>query len=129
MSFNITQTPIFGTSSSSISIGTNSGIISTISGSSLTIGMTSYTRKFHVLGEDFDLSNNSGFDSNLVIIISTLNVLGRPFWEELKKQNVYLPEELKDFIEERLVILDRDNKINSIIKDYHINLVFIYHYK
>jgi hypothetical protein len=117
MSFNITQTPIFGTSNSSISIGTNSGIISTISGSSLTIGMTSYTRKFHVLGEDFDLSNNSGFDSNLVIIISTLNVLGRPFWEELKKQNVYLPEELKDFIEERLVILDRDNKINSIIKD------------
>lgn len=122
MSFNITQTPIFGTSSSSISIGTSSGIISTsgittISGSSLTIGMTSYTRKFHVLGEDFDLSNNSGFDSNLVIIISTLNVLGRPFWEELKKQNVYLPDELKDFIEKRLVILDRDEKINSIIKD------------
>ena len=117
MSFNITQTPIFGTSSSSISIGTSSGIISTISNPSLTIGMTSYTRKFHVLGEDFDLSNNSEFDSNLVIIISTLNVLGRPFWEELKKQNVYLPIELKDFIEERLVILDRDVKINSIIKD------------
>lgn len=125
MSFNITQTPIFGTSSSSISIGTSSGIISTISGSSLTtisgssltMGMTSYTRTFHVLGEDFELSNNSGFDSNLVIIISTLNVLGRPFWEELKKQNVYLPDELKDFIEKRLVILDRDEKINSIIKD------------
>jgi hypothetical protein len=116
--FNITQTPIFGTPSSSISIGTSSGIISTISsGHNLTIGVTSYTRKFHVLGEDFELSNNYGFDSNLVIIISTLNVLGRPFWEELKKQNVYLPDELKDFIEERLVIIDRDNKINSIIKD------------
>lgn len=117
MSFNITQTPIFGTSSSSISIGTSSGIISTMTGHNLTIGVTSYTRKFHVLGEDFDLSDNYGFDSNLVVIISTLNVLGRPFWEELKKQNVYLPDELKDFIEKRLVILDRDVKINSIIKD------------
>ncbi len=122
MSISVTQTPIFGTSSSTITIGTNSGIISTsqlstISGSSLKLNVTSYTRKFHVLGEDFELTNNYGFDSNLVIIISTLNVLGRPFWEELKKQNVYLPDELKDFIEKRLVILDRDVKINSIIKD------------
>jgi len=116
--FNITQTPIFGTSSSTITIGTNSGITSTISsGHNLTLGVTSYTRKFHVLGEDFELTNNYGFDSNLVILISTLNVLQRPFWEELKKQNVYLPDDLKDFIEERLVILDRDIKINSIIKD------------
>jgi hypothetical protein len=111
MSISVTQPPIFGTPSSSISIGKNTGVISNLS-----IGVTSFTRKFHVLGEDFELSNNHGFEGNLAIIISTLNVLGRPFWEELKKQNIYLPDELKDFIEERLVIIDRDNKINSIIK-------------
>lgn len=115
MSISVTQPPIFGTSSSSITIGTNSGVIS--SGHNLTINVTSYTRRFHVLGEDFEMSNNYGFDSNLVLIISTLNVLKKPFWEELKKQNIYLPDELKDFIEERLMIIDRDDKINSIIRD------------
>lgn len=117
MSISVTQYPNFGTASTSttLSIGTSSGIVSGIS-NTIYISPISYSRKFHILGEDFELSNNHGFDSNLVIIISTLNVLKRPFWEELKKQNVYLPDDIEKFIEERLLIIDRDDKINSIIK-------------
>ncbi len=114
--FNITQYPYFGTASSSLSIGTSSSILTSSAGYFSTTSPT-YSRKFHVLGEEFELSNNYGFDNNLVVIISTLNVLKRPFWEELKKQNVNLPNDLEKFIEERLLILDRDIKIDSIIKD------------
>lgn len=95
------------TSGSSISI---SGSSISISGSSI----SSIKTKYFILGEYFelDLYDNGYY---LSIMISTLNVLGRPFYEDLKKQPVHLPNELTEAIEKRLTIIERDSKIDSIL--------------
>ncbi len=112
-------------SSGSISTGTNSNTISITSNSSITSGSNivystsgitfkSAKSKYHVLGEDVEIDGY--YDSHLAIAISTLNILGRPFYEELIKQDIYISDELKKIIEKNLKILDRENKINQIIK-------------
>lgn len=109
----------FNTSSSS-----TSGSVTNISNGSLTIGTVSpvsnisigsispIKNKYFILGEYFELDLYDGY---LLIMISTLNVLGRPFYEDLKKQPVYLPNELIEVIEKRLTIIERDSKIDSIL--------------
>jgi hypothetical protein len=48
-------------------------------------------------------------------MISTLNVLGKPFYEELKKNNVSFPDDMDKFIQQRLKVIDRDKKIKDIL--------------
>lgn len=105
-------------SSGCIILGTNSNITTTISGSSLvyssgTLGIAK--AKYHILGEDYEIKNTSYTDPNLALVISTLNVLKRPFWEELKKQSIKFDQDLENFIEERLKIYDRDEKLESLL--------------
>lgn len=122
--------PIYGTPSVSGSIGlTSSGIIS-ISGTNSTIttattngqyliysGRTNYTIQkatYHILGEDVEVEGYT--DGNLAVIISTLNVLGKPFYDELKKNNITLPSDIEDYLEFKFKILERDRKINDVLK-------------
>ena len=125
--------PVFGTPSISSSVG-NSGIIS-ISGTNSSITTSSTTLSsgqyltwggstmnysinkttYHVLGEDIEVDDYG--DPHLVIAISTLNVLGRPFYEELKKNKISFPQEMDEFIQQRLKVLERDMKIESIIEN------------
>ena len=106
-------------STSTISISNNSGAtLTTIGGSNVNYVTTGYsftTAKYHILGEDFE--TNGYLDGTMVVMISTLNVLGKPFYEELKKNNVSFPDDMDKFIQQRLKVLDRDKKIDSIIKD------------
>lgn len=113
---------IFNTSSGTITSGSVTNIsngsltIGTVSpGSSISIGsgISSIKTKYFILGEYFELDlYDNGY---LSIMISTLNVLGRPFYEDLKKQPVHLPNELTEIIEKRLTIIERDGKIDSIL--------------
>jgi hypothetical protein len=106
-------------STSTISISNNSGATLTTSSSGnlnyVTTGYSFTTAKYHILGEDFE--TNGYLDGTTAVMISTLNVLGKPFYEELKKNNVSFPDDMDKFIQERLKVLDRDKKIDSIIKD------------
>ena len=111
MSFNtsssITSGPVTNISNGSLNIGSVSP------GSTISIGSISPIKnKYFILGEYFELDLYDGY---LLIMISTLNVLGRPFYEDLKKQPVYLPNELIEVIEKRLTIIERDSKIDSIL--------------
>ena len=110
---------ITSNSTSTISISNNSGgTLTTSSGGNVNYVTTGYsftTAKYHILGEDFE--TNGYLDGTTVIMISTLNVLGKPFYEELKKNNVPFPDDMDKFIQQRLKVLDRDKKIDSIIKD------------
>jgi|LakMenEpi03Aug12_release.lakeMendotaPanAssembly.Ray.scaffolds.fasta_scaffold168007_2 hypothetical protein len=110
---------ITSNSTSTISISNNSGgTLTTSSGGNVNYVTTGYsftTAKYHILGEDFE--TNGYLDGTTVIMISTLNVLGKPFYEELKKNNVSFPNDMDEFIQQRLKVLDRDKKIDSIIKD------------
>lgn len=106
--------------SNTISISGTSGHITTTTGSngvyyssgiSGTFGPSKI--KLHILGEDYEVKNSYN-DNTLAIIISTLNVLKRPFWEELKKQSIKFDKDLEDFIEERLKVYDRDDKLETL---------------
>jgi hypothetical protein len=124
--------PVFGTPSISSSVG-NSGIIS-ISGTNSSITTSSTTLSsgqyltwggstmnysinkttYHVLGEDIEVDGYG--DPYLAVAISTLNILGKPFYDELKKNNVSLPSEIEEYLEFKFKILERDRKIKEILK-------------
>jgi len=122
--------PVFGTPSISSSVG-NSGIISisgtnssittstlssgqylTWGGSTMNYSINKIT--YHVLGEDIEVEGYG--DTHLAVAISTLNVLGKPFYEELKKNNLTLPSEIEEYLEVKFKILERDRKIKEILK-------------
>jgi hypothetical protein len=115
-----------GTSSSSsgcIILGTNSNTTITTTGNNLVysagtgaFSISTYKSTYHILGEDYEVKSTYT-DPNLSIVIATLNVLKRPFWEELKKQNIKFDDDLENFIEKRLKIYDRDEKLESLLPD------------
>lgn len=124
--------PIYGTPSLSGSIGLtgSSGVIS-ISGTNSTITTTTthgqyliyggstmnisiQKATYHVLGEDVEVEGY--VDANLAVMISTLNVLGKPFYDELKKNNISLPDEIEEYLKLKFKILERDRKINEVLK-------------
>jgi hypothetical protein len=90
-----------GTSNIAIGSGLYSGTSATISPQKVT---------YHVLGEDIEVSGY--YDTNLIMIIATLNVLKKPYYDELKKNRFKFPEE----IENCLRIGFRDNLIDEIMK-------------
>ena len=67
-----------------------------------------------ILGEEYE--TNGYADPTLGMAIATLNVLGKPYWLELKKQSFSFGYDMDAFIEERITVLDRDKKINDILK-------------
>jgi hypothetical protein len=106
-------------SASTISISNSNGsTLTTTTGGNVNYATTGYSftkSKYHILGEEFEIDGYS--DGTTAVMISTLNVLGKPFYEELKKNNVSFPDDMDKFIQQRLKVIDRDKKIDSIIKD------------
>ena len=90
-----------GTGNLAIGSGVYAGTSATISPQKVT---------YHVLGEDIEVSGY--YDTNLIMIIATLNVLKKPYYDELKKNRFKFPEE----IENCLRIGFRDNLIDEIMK-------------
>ena len=71
--------------------------------------------KYHILGEDVEVS--SYIDGTTAMMISTLNILGKPYYDELKKNNVSFSNEIEDFLKQKFKILERDTKIDSILEE------------
>ena len=68
---------------------------------------------YNVLGEDVEVSGHK--DAITAMYISMVNISGSEFYEEVKKQGISFPSEIDDVIKKRLVIHDRDKKLNSIL--------------
>lgn len=110
------------TSSNPSLVGTSGNTSTTIGsdhsigglGLSYSISYSVHQRIYHVLGEDIKVEGY--VDSDLAISISTLNILGKPFYDQLKKNNVYFPKEIEYYLEQKFKILERDRKIKNIIK-------------
>ena len=66
------------------------------------------------MGEDVEVSGY--IDGTTAMMISTLNVLGKPYYDELKKNNVSFSNEIEDFLKQKFKILERDTKIDSILE-------------
>lgn len=111
------NSPLSGSASTSrvtISLGTYSYGTITTTATSGYINVAPSKTTYHILGEDFE--STEGYRSeNLSIIIATLNVLGKSYYDELKKQNIHFSNDMDEFINKRLLIIERDRKINSVI--------------
>lgn len=93
-----------------------SNITSTISGGSLSaIGTSLAKTNYHILGEDVEVSSGYYKDTNLVTNIATLNVLGKPFLDELHKNGYFFPIEIEEYLEKKFKWIERDKKIDDII--------------
>ena len=70
--------------------------------------------KIYILGDYIEINLISDIDIN---IIATLNVLGEPYWNELKRLNGHggLSTEITEFIEKRIKIEKRNKKIDTIL--------------
>jgi hypothetical protein len=103
------------------SYSTTTATLITGSGSSYytTAGSSYYSTlsksTYHILGEDVEVDGYK--DNTIVMIIATINVLGKPYYDELLKQGAILPSEISTFLERKFLILERDRKIDSIISD------------
>lgn len=73
------------------------------------------TTIYHVLGEDVMCEGYK--DSVTALFISMLNMLGKPYYDEVKKQKINFPPEVEEYLEKKFIILERDRKINSVIND------------
>lgn len=103
---NISGSGLTGTSSTTI----------TTSGSNLvyTANISTLKSTYHILGEDVEVS---GFyqDGTTTVLIATLNVLGKPFLDELHKNNTFFPPEIEEYLEKKFKWIGRDKKIDDII--------------
>lgn len=98
--------------------GTNNNLIS--SGSlNTTVQITpnyNYSvTKYSIFGEDVEI--DSGRDPFLAQNLALINVLGRPFYDELIKNGFVFTEKIEAILQKKFRILERDKKINSVLDD------------
>ena len=113
------NTNVVSSSSGTVSNNTSISVLNTGTSSiyttstNNTFAIYSQKAKYIILGEEFEMDGYQ--DSTIAIIISSINIMGKPFYDDLKKQNVNLPGEIEEFLEQRFIILERDKKIEDII--------------
>lgn len=78
-----------------------------------TTSISSVKTTYHILGEDVEVSSYK--DSYIITNICILNVLGKPFLEELHKNGYHFPTEIEEYLDKKFKSLERDKKINDII--------------
>ena len=117
----VTSGSLYGTGSSTLiisSTSSNTTITNGTAGSYVVYGngntLSFAKTTYHVLGEDIQV--DSYVNAEVGIAISTLNILGKPFYDQLKKNNVSFPKEIEDYLEQKFKILERDRKIKDILK-------------
>jgi hypothetical protein len=108
-----TISPVFGTSSSTITTISGNGTTGSYKmyGNNILLPKTTY----HVLGQDIQVEGFANVE--LGIAMSTLNILGKPFYDQLKKNNVSFPIEIEEFLEKEFKALERNSKIEYIIEN------------
>lgn len=118
---------------SNILNSTNSNICgSIISTSNLSTGSTLYSSattgtwnnitsnynysysKYNIFGEEVEVESSSR-DPFLAQNLSLINVLGKPFYDELIKNGFVFTEKVDKILQKHFKIQDRDNKIKSVL--------------
>lgn len=78
------------------------------------------TTTYHILGEYFEVEGwHNEWLSTQISHINTYAKIGlaKVYYEELKKNNIIFSDEIDEIIQKRLLIIERDRKINSIIDE------------
>lgn len=94
-------------------ISSSNSNLTTSSYSSINYAFSGNHKKLHILGEDINFDT---YITDIVITnISILNILGKPFLDELHKNGKYFPDEIEEYLKKRFKEIERDNKIDDII--------------
>lgn len=75
-------------------------------------------RKFILLGEEIEVDEdwtNAGINKTYIQIISSINILGYKYFEELKKNGFDFSDEVGIIIEKRMISLKRESYIDEIM--------------
>ena len=95
-------TTTLANTSGAITLGTN--------GTSTSYTIAEEKSTYYILGEYVEVKGWT--DAYLIMTISTLNILKKPYYEELKKNNFRFPTEIEDYLK----IAFRDDIIDEIMK-------------
>jgi hypothetical protein len=95
-------------STTNMNLTSSKNVISTTN-----MNLTSSKHRYNVLGDSIDIDGHTNID--IAIIIANINLNGEKFYRELKKQGVSLPSILEEFLENKFLIINRDEKINTLI--------------
>jgi hypothetical protein len=111
--------PFYGSNNTTITGSNNIAIGSSALGIYGTSFNTTITKvKYHILGEDVEVSGH--IDGTTAMMISTLNVLGKPFYDELKKNKVSFSNEIEEYLKVKFKVMERDTKIDSILEEKNL---------
>lgn len=67
------------------------------------------THKFNILGSEFNM-NHENVNLATINFISMINLQGKPYWEEMKRQGIIVTKNLFEFLEEKLCGIKPLNK-------------------
>lgn len=70
--------------------------------------------KYNIFGEEVEVESSSR-DPFLAQNLSLINVLGKPFYDELIKNGFVFTEKVDKILQKHFKIQDRDNKIKSVL--------------
>ena len=98
------------TSSCGIAISPSSYSLTVPAGSVHISMMQSPKTTYYILGEDIEVAGQR--DAHTSIVLATINVLGKSFYDELKKNGISFCTEIEEFLKVRF----RDHKIESILR-------------
>jgi hypothetical protein len=108
--------PYYGSTNTTITGSNNIAIgNATLGNYGTSFNTTIAKAKYHILGEDVEIDGY--IDGTTAMMIATLNVLGKPYYEELKKNNVSFSNKIEEYLKARFKVLERDTKIDSILEE------------
>lgn len=69
--------------------------------------------RYIVFDQEVEIDGN--LDTNTAMIISLINLLGKPYYDEIKKQGISFDNKIENVMLENFKIHERDKKINTIL--------------
>lgn len=98
-----------------ITTNISSGSVISMSSGTSTYTYTSPKTEYIIFGEKVIV--DSYFDVNLATCLSSINILGKPFYDDIKKQGYIFCIEIEDVLNKHFLIMERDRKIDNIINE------------
>jgi hypothetical protein len=97
----------------SVNLYSNSGIFGSASSFVGFSSVMSSKTTYFVLDTEVEVPGVK--DQMTAIYVSMINILGKPFYDDVKKQNVWFPIEIEEFLSKNIIRWDRNKKISDIL--------------
>lgn len=90
------------------------GVTGSFTGYSFISHTTLSKVKYNVLGKDIEV-DGSYKDATTALYISMVNLQGKAFYDEVKKQGIEFPKEIEDYLKVALIPWERNKKLDTLL--------------